>query len=219
MIKVENLLKYFDTSNGRRTVFEKLNFSVSNGEFVGLSGKSGSGKSTILSVLAGLQRADGGKVYIDDIEISEMQDKELCLFRNKNIGFVSQEQSLLENLTVLDNVRLPAFLGDTFLSAEEITQKARVFLKNLGIENLASSYPKTLSGGECQRVLIARALINDPKIILADEPTSSLDSENTGAIIKIFRSLADSGKTIIIASHDTQALSLCDWIIRLSIDE
>ena len=219
MIKVENLLKYFDTPNGRRTVFEKLNFSVSDGEFVGLSGKSGSGKSTILSVLAGLQRADGGKVYIDDIEISEMQDKELCLFRNKNIGFVSQEQSLLENLTVLDNVRLPAFLGDTSLSAEEITQKARVFLKNLGIENLASSYPKTLSGGECQRVLIARALINDPKIILADEPTSSLDSENTGAIIKIFRSLADSGKTIITASHDSEALSLCDWIIRLSIDE
>lgn len=219
MIEVKNLVKNFDGPSGRREIFENLNFTVSRGEFVGLVGKSGSGKSTLLSILAGLQKADSGETYIDENKISDLSDSELCLFRNKNIGFVSQEQSLLENLSVLDNVRLPAFLGRGSRSeakgADEVSERALSLLRGFGIENLFHSFPKTLSGGECQRVLIARAMINEPKIILADEPTSSLDSENTQAIIKIFRSLADSGKTIILASHDTEALSLCDWNIRL----
>lgn len=232
MIKVENLCKHFESPLGRRTIFENLSFSVSRGEFVGLVGKSGSGKSTILSILAGLQRADSGSIFMDisshvisesiewcentcAVPIHHLSDTDLCYFRNKNIGFVSQEQSLLENFTVLDNVRLPAFLGKVSVSPAEVTQKALSLLKSLGIESLESAYPKSLSGGECQRVLIARALINDPKVILADEPTSSLDFENTQAIIKIFRTLADSGKSIILASHDTQALSLCDWNIRV----
>ena len=142
-----------------------------------------------------------------------------CAFRNKNIGFISQEQSFLENFTVLDNVRLPAFIGgksdDT--NVQEITQRANELLDSLGIAHLAQNYPTTLSGGENHRVLIARALINDPPVILADEPTDSVDTEQTQSIIRrrIFRQLADQGKTILMASHDPEALKLCDGEIKV----
>ena len=147
-----------------------------------------------------------------------MNDKELSGFRNQNIGFISQEQSFLENFNVLDNVRLPAFLGKKKIddtSAKEITIRAEQLLDSLGIAHLAKNFPSTLSGGENHRVLIARALINNPQILLADEPTDSVDSERTDEIIKIFRRLADEGKTILIASHDKEALKLCDKKIEI----
>ena len=132
--------------------------------------------------------------------------------------FVSQEQSFLENFTVLDNVRLPAFLGNKKVddgTAKTITERANLLLGSLGIAHLAQNYPNTLSGGENHRVLIARALINNPAIILADEPTDSVDLEQTQSIIRIFRGLANEGKTILIASHDTEALKLCDSEIKI----
>ena len=218
MIEAIKLNKSFITPRGRVDVLKDFSFSIKNGSFIGITGKSGAGKSTLLSIIAGLQKQDSGSLIINDIELNSLDDKELSAFRNQNIGFISQEQSFLENFTVIDNVRLPAFLGkkkndDTL--AKEITARAEQLLESLGIAHLAQNYPSTLSGGENHRVLIARALINNPPIILADEPTDSVDSDRTEEIIKIFRDLADKGKTILIASHDKEALKLCDSKIMI----
>lgn len=218
MIEAINLNKSFFTPRGRIDVLKDFSFSINERSFVGITGKSGAGKSTLLSIIAGLQKQDSGSLIINDIELNNLDDKELSEFRNQNIGFISQEQSFLENFTVLDNVRLPAFLGKKKIddtSAKEITIRAEQLLDSLGIAHLAQNFPSTLSGGENHRVLIARALINNPQILLADEPTDSVDSERTDEIIKIFRRLADEGKTILIASHDKEALKLCDKKIEI----
>ena len=218
MIEAIKLNKSFITPRGRIDVLKDFSFSINERSFVGITGKSGAGKSTLLSIIAGLQKQDSGSLIINDIELNNLDDKELSEFRNQNIGFISQEQSFLENFTVLDNVRLPAFLGKKKIddtSAKEITVRAEQLLDSLGIAHLAQNFPSTLSGGENHRVLIARALINNPQILLADEPTDSVDSERTDEIIKIFRRLADEGKTILIASHDKEALKLCDKVINL----
>ena len=218
MIEAIKLNKSFITPRGRIDVLKNLSFSINERSFVGITGKSGAGKSTLLSIIAGLQKQDSGSLIINDIELNNLDDKELSEFRNQNIGFISQEQSFLENFTVLDNVRLPAFLGKKKIddtSAKEISARAEQLLDSLGIAHLAQNYPSTLSGGENHRVLIARALINNPQILLADEPTDSVDSERTDEIIKIFRRLADEGKTILIASHDKAALKLCDREIEI----
>ena len=218
MIEAIKLNKSFITPRGRIDVLKNLSFSINERSFVGITGKSGAGKSTLLSIIAGLQKQESGSLIINDIELNNLDDKELSEFRNQNIGFISQEQSFLENFNVLDNVRLPAFLGKKKIddtSAKEISARAEQLLDSLGIAHLAQNYPSTLSGGENHRVLIARALINNPQILLADEPTDSVDSERTDEIIKIFRRLADEGKTILIASHDKAALKLCDREIEI----
>ena len=218
MIEAIKLNKSFITPRGRIDVLKDFTFSINERSFVGITGKSGAGKSTLLSIISGLQKPDSGQLTINDTNLLSLNDKELSGFRNQNIGFISQEQSFLENFTVLDNVRLPAFLGKKKIddtSAKDITIRAEQLLDSLGIAHLAQNFPSTLSGGENHRVLIARALINNPQILLADEPTDSVDSERTDEIIKIFRRLADEGKTILIASHDKEALKLCDKKIEI----
>ena len=229
MIKIENLTKSFITPQGKLTVLDKLSFEIPDKTFLGICGKSGAGKSTLLFLLAGLQKPDQGRITIDQTQITNLSENELAAFRNKNIGFVSQEQSFLENLTVLDNVRLPAYLRKEIPNQvrndnikqfrndknKEITERALQLLESFGIAHLADQYPQNLSGGENHRVLIARALMNDPKIILADEATDSVDEENTKEILKIFRNLADQGKIVIFVSHDKAALKLCDKIIKI----
>ena len=212
MIDIKHLTKSFQTPRGKITVLKDFSLTALNGTFLGIAGKSGAGKSTLLSLIAGLQKPDSGSIKIDTneyenspTEITSLSEKELSAFRNKNIGFVSQEQSFLENLTVLDNVRLPSYLS----------KGAHSLLEDFGIAHLADQYPQNLSGGENHRVLIARALINNPQIILADEPTDSVDSERTEEIIHIFRSLANQGKIVILVSHDKEALKLCDKIITI----
>ena len=214
MIDIKNLNKKFQTTHGTLTVFDNFNLTVPDGTFLGVQGKSGIGKTTLLSIIAGLQKPDNGTISINETEITNLNEKKLAAFRNKNIGYISQEQSFLENLTVFDNVRLPAYINK-HAEGPQIEARAHQLLSNLGIEHLATQYPTELSGGENHRVLIARALINDPKIILADEPTDSVDEERTEEIIKIFRKLADEGKTVILVSHDKATLKSCDKIINL----
>ena len=218
MIEAINLNKSFFTPRGRIDVLKDFTFSINERSFVGIIGKSGAGKSTLLSIISGLKKHYSGQLTINDTNLLSLNDKELSGFRNQNIGFISQEQSFLENFTFLDNVRLPSFLGKKKIDdtvAKEISARAVQLLDSLGIAHLAQNFPSTLSGGENHRVLIARALINNPQILLADEPTDSVDSERTDEIIKIFRRLADEGKTILIASHDKEALKLCDKKIEI----
>lgn len=216
MIEIKNLKKAFQTSHGKLTIFEDFNLTVKDSTFLGIQGKSGIGKTTLLSIIAGLQNPDSGTITIDTTELTSLSEKELAAFRNRNIGYISQEQSLLENLTIFDNVRLPAYLSKTNNSSdEEIANHTNRLLADFGILHLAKQYPSDLSGGENHRVLIARALINNPQIILADEPTDSVDEERTDEIIKIFKNLATQGKTVILVSHDSQALRLCDEVIKI----
>ena len=211
MIEIKNLSKSFVTPRGKKTIFSDFNFSIKDGTFLGIKGESGIGKSTLLSIIAGLQKPDSGKIIIDGTDIFSLSDKEICEFRNKNIGFVSQEQSFLENLTVLENVALPAFLSkNSDLKNEAKLERAKKLLSDFGIENLSEMYPNFLSGGENHRVLIARALMNDPKIIVADEPTDAVSEKQTKEIIKIFKELSQKGKTVVFVSHDQSALENCD---------
>lgn len=228
MIQIQNLTKTFLTPRGKITVLEDFSISVPAGTFLGVAGRSGAGKSTLLSIIAGLQKPSSGKILIGNentneidfplTDIFSLNDKKLSAFRNTHIGFVSQEQSFLENLSVFDNVRLPYFLGETSSEKPEIefaNKYAEKLLASLGISHLAQSYPRDLSGGENHRLLIARALMNNPGIILADEPTESVDDERTGQILEIFRSLAEEGKTVILVSHDKAVLKACSRVIEI----
>lgn len=213
MIELKNISKSFQTPRGTKTVLSDFSLTVNDGTFLGISGESGAGKSTLLSIIIGLQKPSSGKVLIDGTDIFSLSDKELSAFRNENIGFVSQEQSFLENLTVMENVALPALLSHKQnLSKLEIFLRAKKLLSDFGIAELSEQYPNVLSGGENQRVLIARALMNDPKIIPADEATDAVSEKQTKEITSIFKALSSQGKTVIFVSHDKAALENCDEI-------
>ena len=213
MIELKNISKSFQTPRGTKTLLSDFSLTVNDGTFLGISGESGAGKSTLLSIITGLQKPSSGKVLIDGTDIFSLSDKELSAFRNENIGFVSQEQSFLENLTVLENVALPALLSQKQnLSKSEIFLRAKKLLSDFGIAELSEQYPGVLSGGENQRVLIARALMNDPKIIAADEATDAVSEKQTKEITSIFKALSSQGKTVIFVSHDKAALENCDEI-------
>lgn len=213
MIELKNISKTFQTPRGTKTLLSDFSLTVNDGTFLGISGESGAGKSTLLSIITGLQKPSSGKVLIDGTDIFSLSDKELSAFRNENIGFVSQEQSFLENLTVLENVALPALLSHKQnLSKSEIFLRAKKLLSDFGIAELSEQYPGVLSGGENQRVLIARALMNDPKIIAADEATDAVSEKQTKEITSIFKALSSQGKTVIFVSHDKAALENCDEI-------
>ena len=213
MIELKNISKTFQTPRGTKTLLSDFSLTVNDGTFLGVSGESGAGKSTLLSIITGLQKPSSGKVLIDGTDIFSLSDKELSAFRNENIGFVSQEQSFLENLTVLENVALPALLSHKQnLSKSEIFLRAKKLLSDFGIAELSEQYPGVLSGGENQRVLIARALMNDPKIIAADEATDAVSEKQTKEITSIFKALSSQGKTVIFVSHDKAALENCDEI-------
>ena len=213
MIELKNISKTFQTPRGTKTVLSDFSLTVNDGTFLGISGESGAGKSTLLSIITGLQKPSSGKVLIDGTDIFSLSDKELSAFRNENIGFVSQEQSFLENLTVLENVALPALLSHKQnLSKSEIFLRAKKLLSDFGIAELSEQYPGVLSGGENQRVLIARALMNNPKNIAADEATDAVSERQTKEITSIFKALSSQGKTVIFVSHDKAALENCDEI-------
>ncbi len=221
MIEIKSITKSFFSPRGVIKVLDDFSLVINDGAFLGVEGKSGAGKSTLISLIAGLQKPDSGSILYANrdgsvTDIFSLDDKELSLFRNRNIGFVSQEQSFLENLTVFDNVRLPYFLDDSQKKdAAFINERARYLLNELGIAHLEKSWPRELSGGENHRVLIARALINNPDTVIADEPTESVDEERTEQIVRIFKSVAASGKTVILVSHDKSVLAECDECVSL----
>ncbi len=202
--------QYFRKSRGSN-VFQALketDLNLKPGKLVEITGRSGSGKSTMLNILAGLLAPTSGKVLYDGTDIYAMEDAERSRFRNQNIGIIPQGQTGLHSLTVLENVLLPC----TMYGDEIPEEKAVALLERVGIAELRDTYPNELSGGEMRRLSIARAMLRNPGIILADEPTGDLDDENTHAVLKLLREAADNGAAVLLVTHETEAAAYADRV-------
>ena len=210
MIQLTNITKSFGTLQ----VLRGIDMEVQKGEVVSIVGPSGAGKTTLLQIIGTLDRPDGGMVMIDGTDVGRMRERELAAFRNKRIGFVFQFHQLLPEFTALENVMIPALIGGC--GSREAEQAARQMLRLLSLEDRASHKPNELSGGEKQRVAVARALINHPAVVLADEPSGSLDTHNKEELHRLFFDLRDRlGQTFIIVTHDEGLARLTDRTIRL----
>jgi len=201
MIQLKNITKVFKTTKTDTiTALNNINLTFNTGELIILKGASGSGKSTILSLLAGLSKPTTGEVLIDKKRISKLPDDFATAFRQKHIGFIFQKYNLIENLSVAENIMLPLYPLN--LNSKELEAKAKEVMKKFQIEHKKDIDISSLSGGEQQRTAIARAHINDPKIILADEPTANLDAKLSQSFVAILKELKAKNKTIIVATHD-----------------
>ena len=192
---------------------QETDFELESGVFAEIYGRSGSGKSTFLNILSGILTPSEGKILIDGKDLYLMQDSELSKFRNKCFGVIPQGQSGLNSLTVLENVKLPALIYGA--DSEQLTQKALKLLEQVGIAQLCNEKPQSLSGGEMRRMAIARALINEPAFVFADEPTSDLDNENTHNVLSILRDITKNGTGILLVTHETDADKYADKLYKM----
>ncbi len=200
-IVCENLEKFYGSNGKKVCVLKGLNLSIDRGDFVSVAGPSGAGKSTLLHILGAIDRPTGGRVYLDGIDINRMNDKRLAELRNTRVGLVFQFYHLLPEFSVLENVLLPSMIAGA--NSVETRRKAEGLLERVELGKCADKYCFELSGGEMQRVAICRALINDPDIILADEPTGNLDSAAACRVLEILRELNEKeNRTLVIATHD-----------------
>lgn len=210
MIKLEGITKSF----GSLQVLKGIDLEINKGEIVSIVGPSGAGKTTLLQIMGTLDEPDKGSVEIDGTVVSRMKEKELSAFRNKNIGFVFQFHQLLPEFTALENVMIPAFIAGT--ASREANERAMKVLDFMGLADRASHKPNELSGGEKQRVAVARALINDPAVILADEPSGSLDTKNKEDLHQLFFDLRDRlGQTFVIVTHDEALARITDRTVHM----
>ena len=210
MIEIQGITKSF----GELQVLKGIDLIIYKGEVVSVVGPSGAGKTTLLQIMGTLDKADSGSVVINGVEVGSLKEKELSAFRNKQIGFVFQFHQLLPEFTALENVMIPALIGG--MSPDKAMKKAKETLAFLGLAERASHKPAELSGGEKQRVAVARALINDPAVIFADEPSGSLDSKNKEELHQLFFDLRDKlGQTFVIVTHDEDLAQLTDRTIHM----
>lgn len=212
MIEVRNLTKNFVRNKKDFEAVDDVSLDIKKGEFVAVIGHSGSGKTTLFNMIAGLIRPTEGSVWVDGKEFSAMKENEMAEFRNQNMGYVLQGQSLLNNFTILDNVCMPAYLSS---DSNGFRERAMKLLEEIGLADLANDYPSNLSGGEMRRVSIVRAMINEPKVLLADEPTSNLDPENAHKVMKMLREISDAGTTVLLSTHELEYLDYVDSIVKM----
>lgn len=210
MIQLKNITKSF----GSLQVLRGIDLSVEEGQVVSIVGPSGAGKTTLLQIMGTLDKADSGQVIINGQDISALNQKKLSRFRNKHLGFVFQFHQLLPEFTALENIMIPAFIGGA--DKKEAEERARELLQFMGLADRATHKPNELSGGEKQRVAVARALVNHPDVIMADEPSGSLDSRNKEDLHQLFFDLRDKyGQTFIIVTHDESLATLTDRTIHM----
>ena len=210
MIEIQGITKSF----GELQVLKGIDLTINKGEVVSIVGPSGAGKTTLLQIMGTLDKADAGQVFINGVEVNRLKEKELSAFRNKQIGFVFQFHQLLPEFTALENVMIPALIGGT--SSCEAMRRAKETLDMMGLAERASHKPAELSGGEKQRVAVARALINRPAVIFADEPSGSLDTRNKEELHQLFFDLRERlGQTFVIVTHDEGLAQLTDRTIHM----
>ncbi len=207
MLQVNNLKKVYTTMFGNNSIqaLSNVTFSVEKGEYVSIMGESGSGKTTLLNILATLDKATSGEVLLNGKDISKIKDKEVSAFRRDNLGFVFQDFNLLDTFSLKDNIFLPLVLSGK--SYNEMSKRLQPIAQKLRIGSILEKYPYEVSGGQKQRCAVARALITNPQLILADEPTGALDSKSTDHLLNVFDSINDEGQTIIMVTHSIKTAS------------
>jgi putative ABC transport system ATP-binding protein len=212
VLEAQNLTKTYAIGDREIPVLGDVSFSVSAGEFLVVAGASGSGKTTLLTLLSGLDRPTAGSVWIEGTDITHLSEDELAPFRNETMGFVFQSFHLVPSLNALENVMFPAELRKD----PDAPEKAASLMERVGLSNRRDNFPHQLSGGEKQRVALCRALINDPRIIFADEPTGNLDSENSAAILKLMLDLRqERGATLVMVTHSPEIAATADRTVTL----
>jgi lipoprotein-releasing system ATP-binding protein len=210
VISCKNITKNF----GDLKVLKGIDLAISQGEIVSIAGPSGAGKTTLLQILGTLDKPDSGEICYEKIHVNKLKDKELAFFRNKNIGFVFQFHQLLPEFTALENVMIPALIGN--IKQSEAGKKAKEILDFLGLSNRIEHKPAALSGGEKQRVAVARALVNKPSVIFADEPSGSLDTQNKEDLHRLFFDLREQfNQTFVIVTHDESLAKLTDRTVYM----
>ena len=212
ILKVENLTKSYGKGEAKVDAIKNINLSINKGEFVAIVGPSGSGKSTLLHLLGGVDKPTSGKVYINDVDIYNLKEKDLSIFRRRNVGLIYQFYNLIPVLSVKENILLPAELDNRKIEKGYLDD----LLKTLGLKERANHLPNELSGGQQQRTSIGRALINRPSIVLADEPTGNLDSKNSKEVLELLKlSVRKYNQTLIMITHDTSIALQADRIITI----
>lgn len=215
LLEVKNLKKIYTTRFGANQVqaLSNVSFSVENGEYVAIMGESGSGKTTLLNILASLDKPTSGDILLNGVSLLSIGEKEISAFRRDNLGFVFQDFNLLDTFSVKDNIFLPLVLARR--SYKEMEEKLVPIAERLGIAELLTKYPYEISGGQKQRTAIARALITNPQLILADEPTGALDSRATDSLLRLFGEINNDGQTILMVTHSTKAASHAGRVLFL----
>ena len=212
ILKVENLTKSYGSGEAKVDALKNVNLSIKKGEFVAIVGPSGSGKSTLLHLLGGVDRPTSGKVYINDVDIYNLKEKDLSIFRRRNVGLIYQFYNLIPVLSVKENILLPAELDNRKIDKDYLDD----LLKTLGLKERANHLPNELSGGQQQRTSIGRALINRPSIVLADEPTGNLDSKNSKELLELLKlSVRKYNQTLIMITHDPSIALQADRVITI----
>lgn len=213
VLEVEHLKKVYTTRFGAVKVqaLSDVNFSVEEGEFVAIMGESGSGKTTLLNILAGLDKPTAGAVRLKGHDMTKIPDNQMAAYRRDNLGFVFQDFNLLDTFTLKDNIFLPLVLSRR--SVQEMEERLAPLAKSLGLTELLNKYPYEVSGGQKQRTAVARALITEPQILLADEPTGALDSRAADSLMGLFEKINQSGQTILMVTHSTRAASHAGRVI------
>ncbi len=215
IMKLEDIDKFYVETGNKLHILKKLNLEVKRGEFVSILGKSGSGKSTLLNIMGLLDKIDGGKIWIDNKEVSSLNEMERNNIKNHFLGFVFQFHYLMSEFTALENVMIPALLNN-FKNKKEIEKEAKELLEIVGLAERIKHKPNQLSGGEKQRVAIARAMINKPKLILADEPTGNLDEDTGELIFSLFRKInKEHNQSIVVVTHARDLSQVTDRQIYL----
>ncbi|MGN0732577.1 MAG: ABC transporter ATP-binding protein [Emergencia sp.] len=219
LLEVTGLRKVYTTRFGGNQVeaLKNVNFSVEQGEYVAIMGESGSGKTTLLNNLASLDRPTAGKIILDGRDFSQISEKDVADFRRDNLGFVFQDFNLLDTFSLEDNIYLPLVLAG--VSYKEMHMRLIPIAKSLGITELLKKYPYEVSGGQKQRAAVARALITNPKLILADEPTGALDSKSSDELLKLFGEINQAGQTILMVTHSVKAASCAGRVLFIKDGE
>lgn len=213
MIKINELEKYYSTDEVKTIALNKLSFEVKEGEFVAIMGPSGCGKSTLLNILGLLDDPDGGQFIFNEIDVTHFNERKRSNLRKHNIGFIFQSFNLIDELTVFENVELPLLY--TGVKPAERKTRVEAVLDKMQIMHRKNHFPQQLSGGQQQRVAVARAVVNEPKVILADEPTGNLDSSNGNEVMQLLTQLNDQGTTIIMVTHSEHDAKYSHRIIRM----
>lgn len=219
ILEVSNLKKVYTPRFGGRHVqaLSNVSFTVDKGEYVAIMGESGSGKTTLLNILAALDKPTSGVVLLNGESLASIREKEISAFRRDNLGFVFQDFNLLDTFSIQDNIFLPLVLARK--SFQEMNHRLQPIAKKLGIDRILAKFPYEVSGGEKQRAAIARALITEPQLVLADEPTGALDSRSTDSLLRLLKEINNDGQTILMVTHSTKAASYAKRVLFIKDGE